>query len=574
MLRYDIYYRYAELTQTLQEMAERRPDLVRLESLGQSHEGRQIWCATVTRFSTGHDRHKPALWIDGNIHSTEVSATTACLQILERLLADTPDVQELLDTRTFYVVPRVNPDGPELALAERPVFLRSSTRPYPFDEEPVEGLHTEDLDGDGRILSMRIPDPDGPWKVCPEEPRLLVRRDPTDREGPFYRLLPEGRLVQGPGDTPAWDGVTLKVAYKKQQLDLNRNFPAHWRGESEQPGAGPFPTSEPEVRACVAFLADHSNICHAITFHTFSGVLLRPYSMVADEEFPVEDLEVYKLIGEKGQELTGYPALSVFHDFRYHSKEVITGTFDDWAYDHRGLLAWTVEIWSPHRQAGLTDGFSLPAAGQKARYRFIDWFDRHPLAEEIQMLKWSDEKLGGRGYEDWRPFDHPDLGPVEIGGWDMPYAFRNPPPEFLEAELKPLTEWVVWQAHTTPRLALHSQEVTPLGDGHYRLQVVVQNKGWLPTYVTKKALQRKACRGLVAELELGEGASLVSGQVREELGQLEGVAYKPTSPLWRIADPTDDRLKLSWVVRARAGATARITVRHERAGRLEQDYVF
>lgn len=134
------------------------------------------------------------------------------------------------------------------------------------------------------------------------------------------------------------------MAYNKQQLDLNRNFPAHWRGESEQQGAGPFPTSEPEVRACVAFLTEHVNICHAITFHTFSGVLLRPYSMIADEEFPVEDLEVYKMIGEKGQELTGYPALSVYHDFRYHAKEVITGTFDDWAYDHQGLLAWTVEI--------------------------------------------------------------------------------------------------------------------------------------------------------------------------------------------------------------------------------------
>lgn len=190
------------------------------------------------------------------------------------------------------------------------------------------------------------------------------------------------------------------------------------------------------------------------------------------------------------------------------------------------------------------------------------------------MLRWSDEKLGGRGYEDWRPFEHPDLGAVEIGGWDLPYAFRNPPPEFLEAEVKPLTEWVIWQAHTTPRLALHSQEVIPLGGDHYRVQVVAQNKGFLPSYVTKKALDRKACRGLVAEIDLSEGAALVSGKLREELGQLEGIAYKPTSPLWRIADPTDDRVKLSWVVKARPGATMRVTVRHDRAGRLERDYIF
>jgi hypothetical protein len=286
----------------------------------------------------------------------------------------------------------------------------------------------------------------------------------------------------------------------------------------------------------------------------------------------VEDLEVFKMIGDKGHELTGYPALSVYHDFRYHAKEVITGTFDDWAYDHRGLVAWTVEIWSPHRQAGLKEGFTKAEKGDK--YRFIDWFDRHPLAEELQMLKWSDEKLGGKGYEDWRPFDHPELGPVEIGGWDMPYAFRNPPPEFLEAELKPLTEWVVWQAHTTPQLALLASGAFALGEGHFRIEVVVQNKGWLPSYVTKKALERKACRGVMAEIELSEGATLLTGRVREEFGQLEGVAYKPTHPIWRIADPTDDRLKLSWVVKATPGATMRVIVHHDRAGRVETDFTF
>ena len=72
---------------------------------------------------------------------------------------------------------------------------------------------------------------------------------------------------------------------------------------------------------------------------------------------PAEDLRIFKAIGDKGTELTGYPNISVFHDFKYHPKEVITGVFDDWMYDHLGVYAWTVEIWSPQRQAGLTEGF-------------------------------------------------------------------------------------------------------------------------------------------------------------------------------------------------------------------------
>jgi hypothetical protein len=35
----------------------------------------------------------------------------------------------LLDSRVFPVVPRLNPDGADWARADRPKFIRSSTRP-------------------------------------------------------------------------------------------------------------------------------------------------------------------------------------------------------------------------------------------------------------------------------------------------------------------------------------------------------------------------------------------------------------------------------------------------------------
>jgi murein tripeptide amidase MpaA len=554
---FDHYYRYDELTDILHGLAEEHPHLLRLESIGQSHEGRDIWLATVTRFDTGPPEEKPAFWVDGNIHATEVSACSACIYLLNRLVTgygSDENVTRCLDTRAFYVVPRVNPDGAELALADRPKFLRSSTRPYPYDEEPIEGLIREDIDGDGRLLSMRLIDPNGPWKAHPDDPRALIRRDPTETAGTYYRLLPEGRLEN-------YDGVLIPVTPPKERLDLNRNFPAHWRPEQEQFGAGPFPTSEPEVRALVAFITSHPNLTGGVTFHTYSGVLLRPYGTQNDEAFPAEDLWTYQKIGEKGKEITGYPAISVYHDFRYHPKEVITGVFDDWLYDHLGLFAWTTELWAPQREAGITD------------YKYIDWFREHPVEDDLKLLRWNDEKLEGKGFVDWYPFDHPQLGPVELGGWHSMYAFRNPPPPMLEREIAPHAEWLVWHLLISPRMEIRSLDVRTLGPGHYALRLVVENTGWLPSYVTKKAVERKAVRPIIAEIELPDGAALEVGKPREELGQLEGRAYKSAGGFGGVADPTEERAKAEWVVRAPAGSTLRVTARHERAGTVRREVV-
>ncbi len=552
-VRFDTYYRYADLTRILREYAAEYPHLVRVESIGQSYEGRDIWLATVTHFASGEDKHKPAFWVDGNIHASEVAPSSACLYLIHKLATQyshDPDITRCMDTRVFYVCPRINPDGAEWALADKPKIVRSSTRPYPYDEDPIGGLVQEDMDGDGRMLMMRIPDPNGAWTACPEEPRLLVRREPTEVGGQYYRLLPEGRLED-------YDGALIHLQPNKEGLDMNRNFPLNWRQEHDQKGAGPYPTSEPEIRALVQFIASHPNITGGVAFHTFSGVLLRPYGDQEDKKLPAEDLWTYEKIGQKGSEITGYPAISVYHDFRYHPNQVITGVFNDWLYDHVGAFGWVVEIWSAQRQAGIEE------------FKFIDWYREHPLEDDFKMLKWSDEALGGQGYVDWYPFEHPQLGPVELGGWNRLYAFRNPPPEFLEKEIAPFADWLVWHLLISPRLELFDVSAKPLGDDAYHVRAVVHNTGWLPTYVTKKALEKKLSRGVICEIELPEGASLETGKPREEIGQLEGRAYKPSTPTTlHELDPTNDRAKVEWVVRAPQGGVVKLVARHERAGRV------
>jgi hypothetical protein len=73
---------------------------VQLSSIGKSHEGRDIWLVTVTNSVTGPAEDKPALWIDGNIHAAELTASTACLYFLHQLAtgSDNPKLRHLLDT--------------------------------------------------------------------------------------------------------------------------------------------------------------------------------------------------------------------------------------------------------------------------------------------------------------------------------------------------------------------------------------------------------------------------------------------------------------------------------------------
>lgn len=546
--KFNKFYRYEEFTRLLKAYAKEYPDLVRLESIGKSHEGRDVWLITATNFKSGDDAEKPALWVDGNIHASEVTASAAALYFINTLVTrykKDKNVTAALDTRAFYIVPRVNPDGAEWALADKPKVIRSSTRPYPYDEEPVDGLTEEDIDGDGRILLMRIPDPNGTWKRHPKNPRLLIRRDPVETGGKYYRVLPEGMLKD-------YDGVTIQVRGPKEGLDLNRNFPMSWRTESEQSGAGPYPTSEPEVRNLVDFIMKHRNITGAITFHTFSAVLLRPYDDRSDDEFPAEDLWTYKKIGDQGTKMTGYANISVFHDFKYHPKTVTTGSFDTWMYDHYGVYAWTVEFWSPMKQAGLKN------------YKYIDWFREHSVEDDLKLLKWSDTKLKRKGYVNWYKFDHPQLGRVELGGWDWLGAWTNPPGEFLEKEIKAFPDWLIWHAMISPKLNLRDVSVMALGEDNFRVRLVVENTGWLPTNVTKKALERKL-RGIVCEIEVPKGAKLQTGKAREELGQLEGRAHKGAM-IETFDEGTSDRLKVEWIVHAPKGGKLKLVARHERAG--------
>lgn len=547
---FDRYLRYDELTAWLRDLVAAHPDLLALESYGTSHEGRDLWLVTATDTSTGSHDTKPAHWVDASIHAIELSGTVAACHLLRHLVdghaAGEATVVEALRTRTFYVVPRVNPDGAEWVLADRPRHRRSSTRAWPWaDAHEFPGAHVEDVDGDGRILQMRIPDPDGAWRPHPDDARLLVPvpLDAPAGHGPRYRLLTESRVVDH-------DGFTVPTPRAPEGLDLNRNFPAGW--DTKVTGSGDHPLSEPEILALVRAIAARPNVCGYNAFHTSGGVLLRPSSTTADAELPPDDVWAYTELGRRGTELTGYPVHSVFEDFTWDRSDTMSGAADDWAYEHLGVFGWTTELWD------------VVAAATDHRSPTKIWYLGPTDEDALAVLRWCDEHAPD-GYTDWYPFDHPDLGPVELGGWADVGIWINPPPDRLRAEVAPHAAFAVAHALASPCLAVRRARAVAVGGRSWRVELGVANAGWLPTDVSARARKTHMVRPLLAEAS-GDGVTVVGGPARQTVGQLDGRAAL------RFAgghDGTPDRALVTWLVDADPGTEVRLAAWHPRAGRAE-----
>lgn len=543
--RPDRYYTYQHLTELLHNWAKEYPQLMTVESIGKTLEGRDIWAVTLTNTATGHHSEKPATFLDANIHAGEVTGCSTVLWLLNHMLngyGSDDRVTHALDTSTLYAVPGIMLDGMELYLTS-PERLRSSVRNYP-ETEPQDGLKREDLDGDGRILQMRVRDDAGAWKKHPEDERVMIPRGPDECGGEYYSVYEEGSIRN-------WDGGKIPVAKEHFGLDLNRNFPRVWVPEWEQQGAGEFPLSEPETRALAEFLLKHPNIGTSQHLHTWSAVILRPSVNQTDGDMNQADLAVFKAIGKMGEEETGYPCISIHDNFAYDKKKPIHGAVLDWVYESFGIFAYSTELWSLPRKAGIeiTD--------------WIGWGKEHPPSDDLAMAKVLDEYAEGEGIYEWKPFDHPQLGEIEIGGWDYKFALQNPPGTLLEEVTAGNALFVLRKMGVLPHLIIESANAESLGRGFYKVSAAIVNDGFLPTYISqvgKKTGKIKPPKVTIA------GAEILHGKDEIDLDHLEGRAALNT-PLG--IPPRSGNLArgyAEWIVRAEPGSEIQLTVKSTKAG--------
>ena len=534
------FYTAAETNQILREFHVMYPGLTELDQVGESYYGQPLMLITITNEATGPAADKPALYVDGGIHAGELTGSAVATHFIGHLLngyGNDERVTALLDTRAFYVRPKFNPDGSDLALIEDQ-FLRSTPHPFDEDEDGVADEDPpEDLDGDGWITQLRYPDDDGIRVLDPDDDRILVRDPERQMSGPRFSTTREGVDNDGDGSINE-DGLG--------GLDMNRNFPRNWERVHMQPGAGDYPLSEPETRAAAAFINAHRNITGIVHGHTAGGFVYRLPSASAPSLFPPIDLEMIVHLGEEYTRTTGRPVIPS----ATHPTEHRYGTLISWGYWDHGVIGWVPEF-SPGPEEWATD------------------YDGDGEFSEAEQHRFNDEELGGRYFSDWTAYNHPQLGAVEIGGWHTKFWGQNPPPEFLEAETEKQLPWILYLAEQSPLIAMSDPEVTALDDGTFRVDATVTNTGYLPTSVTDRgAVGRKRPDGSVdrqvvrapAVTLTHPGLEIVEGAARTVIPHLAG-----SNTILQAAASSSHTV--SWIVRATGGEQAvRVTAESDKGG--------
>lgn len=450
------YYDSKEIAQIGQRLAAAHPSLVRQGSIGKSVQGRELYVLTVSNFNKGDPDHKPAMYIDGNIHSNEIQGAEVALYTAWYLAENfgTVDwITELLDHKTFYIVPSINPDARDYYIheANTPHSPRSGLLPR---DDDGDGLFDEDgpddLNGDGHIVTMRRKSPYGRWKADAQDPRLMIRANP-DEPGEYEILGQEGFDNDGDGlvneDGPGF-------------YDPNRNWGWNWQPNYVQNGADQYPFSIPENRAVADFVVCHENIAGAQSYHNAGGMILRgPGSADDTPNYPRQDIQVYDVIGQLGAEILPRYKYIVIHKEMY----TVFGGEIDWFYLGRGIFTFSNELWASF------DYFRRDPKEDD------DWFGSQKVTYRFDKLLLFEE-----GIVPWQKVTHPQYGEIEIGGVKKAWT-RTAPSFLLEEMCHRNMAFTLFHGYHLPQLAIDSVMIKNLPGGLLQIDAIVHNSRVIPT---------------------------------------------------------------------------------------------
>jgi hypothetical protein len=217
-----------------------------------------------------------------------------------------------------------------------------------------------------------------------------------------------------------------------------------------------------------------------------------------------------------------------------------------------GIISFATEVWDLETEAGV----------EKVAY-----YNLHPRTEEVQakVFQWVLEHVGEQGYREWKVFEHPQLGKVEIGGMVYIWTYRNPPPKLLANLCHKNMLFNLRHAAATPFVRIDDVEVETLGADLYRIRAVISNYGYLPTNLSDVAIEKGLAKTVKVVLEPG-GAELIMNPQVADVGHLAGRNERkyPWSPWGQQWSPVTKIAE--WLVRGQGGSSIAVSAKSEKGG--------
>jgi hypothetical protein len=463
-LRFDRYYNYDQLVESLKALNAAYPELTTLDLVGYSEENRAIYAITISNPETGDHLSKPGVYVDGNIHGNEIQAGEVCLYLANMLLTkygENEKITSLVDKNSFYILPSVNVDGRYHFFedANTPSSNRGLRRPKDddrdglFDEDPYD-----DLDGDGNICEMRKKDPNGTHRTDPYDPRLMVRVKPGEK-GEWILLGREG--IDNDGDGSINED-------SEGYVDPNRNWAINWQPNYVQRGAGYYPFSGTGIKAIAEYMLARPNIMVVWAFHNSGGMYLRGPSTKESGEFPPGDIQAYNYIGQNSEKITpGYRYLVIWKDLY-----ATYGDSNEWANAMLGSYSLVGELFQSESETYALNQEQLKP-GESSR-------EQGEGDASHQRMQFNDHVTQGELYKPWKPYHHPQYGEIEIGGW-VKMSSRLPHPFMLQDLVHRNASAVIFSAEQTPEVDLELFHKEKIGKDLYKVRIRLVNNHALPT---------------------------------------------------------------------------------------------
>jgi len=550
-----------ELLATVSAIAE-STDSVSINTIGTSRNGQAIYSVRVSIEGPIPPEDRPAILIVAGIDGDHLLGSEVAVDIVQELLSrDNLSTTELLQSNTFYIIPQVNPDAADFYFDSIQHGQRRNIRPFDNDRDGlVDEDGGDDLNDDGYITMMRVPDLEKASRVAdPKHPRLDKEPESLEGESAQFILYTEGIDNDGDGkfNEDSIGGV-----------DLNKNFMHGYTYHED--GAGPWQLSEPETKALIKFVLSHQEIA-AIVVYGQHDTLSKPMKdsgkddAGAPKTIDKDDEKVYEKISKTFVELS---------DLKTVDQPSWDGSFVAWAYAQYGVPAFSTPLWgrpeieskdeaSSEQKEEISKDNNLTAsavgdisqetldellqAAEAAGYPVSDAMVAELTPEMVEQyskmtgvqvkrvskeskgntnvkgdaawLTYSDEDRNGEGFIEWTPFDHPQLGQVEIGGW-VPYFKTLPPTNKIESITTKQVDFLVELSSRLPKVHLEEPVIKELGNGLWEVKVSVVNDGWLPSG-TAMSKKNKRARPFIVQIDV-PNETIVTGQKVNRIWSLDG----------------------------------------------------